>query len=67
MQVLRNQPFYYGLNDNIRIRIWVENIESISAYTDLALAQPGNNAMIQTEPSAPSVAIYNFVTITTDL
>ncbi len=67
MQSLRNSPFFYGLNDKIRIRIWVENLEGISAYTDLALAQPGNDAMIQTEPSAPSVRIFNFVDITTDL
>lgn len=67
MQVLRNDPFYYGLNDKIRIRIWVENIEGIGEYTDLALSQPGNDAMIQIEPSAPSVPIYNFVTTTTDL
>ena len=45
----------------------MENIEGISAYTDLALVQPGNNAIIQTEPTAPTVAIYNFVEVTTDL
>jgi hypothetical protein len=38
MQTLRKSPFFYGLNDKIRVRVWVENIEGISAYTDLALS-----------------------------
>lgn len=57
MKTLRQAPFFYGLNDYIRIRVWAENIEGMSNYQDLALVQPGNNAKIQTEPSAPSVAI----------
>ena len=37
MATLRVSPYFYTLNDNIRVRIWAENLEGINAYADLAL------------------------------
>jgi len=46
METLRNSPFFYVLNDKIRVRVWAENLEGIGAFADLALSQPGNDATI---------------------
>lgn len=67
MQTLRASPFFYILNDQIRIRIWAYNAEGLGSFQTLGLLQTGNNALIQTEPSAPSIAIQNFLDTTNDL
>ena len=67
MKTLRESPYFYILNDQIRVSIWAFNDEGSSAAQTLGLTQTGNDALIQTEPSAPSVPISNFLDVTTDL
>jgi spore germination protein YaaH len=31
-ETLRGSPFFYVLNDKIRVRVWAENLEGIGSY-----------------------------------